>query len=291
MPKLSDTLKGALLMMGAMAGFTFNDAFMRGVLQDIPLFQAVFLRGLFLSLCLGVLAWRRGALLFRPAPADQWRIRLRSGAEASGTFLFLTALSLLPFANIAAIMQVIPLAVTLGAYLFLGAPIGWRRIAAILIGFMGVLIVIRPGTDGFSFASVLVLIVVGIVVVRDLASKVLSPTIPSVAVSLHAAVLLTLINGALMLGQDWVAVSTAHWLSIGIAAVVLTAGYICSVSAMRVGDIAAIAPFRYTSLLWAIAIGVVFFDEIPDRWTLLGSAIIVAMGVFSFYRERKLSKA
>lgn len=288
MAPLTDTLKGSLLMMGAMAGFVFNDAFMRVVLESVPINQSIFLRGVFLVPFLGMLAWRKGVLFYRPKHKDRWLIRLRSAAEVLGTFCFLTALSVLPFANISAIMQAIPLAVTLGAAVFLGSPIGWRRVAAILVGFVGVLIVVRPGTDGFSFASLLVLCVVAIVVCRDLASRVLSRDIPSVLVAFHAALALMLCNGAILLTKEWVPVPSADWLNLIAAAAFLTGGYICSVATMRIGDIAAIAPFRYTALLWSILIGVLFFDEIPDQWTLIGSAIIVAMGVFSFYRENKL---
>ena len=290
MAPLTDTLKGSLLMMGAMAGFVFNDALMRVVLESLPLYQAIFLRGVVLTPLLGILAWRRGALFFRASPIDRWRMRLRSGSEVVGTFLFLTALSLLPFANISAIMQAIPLAVTLGAAVVLGAPIGWRRVSAILVGFAGVLIVVRPGTDGFSYGSLLVLMVVGIVVVRDLTSRVLSPSIPSVTVALHAAVILTICNGVLALSATWAAVPVEVWGYLIGAAIFLTGGYICSVATMRIGDIATIAPFRYTALLWSILIGYLFFNEIPDIWTLVGSAIIVAMGVFSFYRERQLAR-
>jgi len=290
MTKLSDTLKGALLMMGAMIGFTFNDGFMRVALETLPLYQAVFLRGIFIIPALLVLALRARAFQSKPAPKDRWRIRLRTLAEIVGTFLFLTALTRLPFANISAIMQVIPLAVTLAAALFLKSPIGWRRIGAILIGFIGVLIVVRPGTEGFNTASLLILAVVGIVVVRDLASKTLSANIPSTSVALHAAIGLSLVNGALMLTEPLATVGVKEWLCLIAAALILTFGYICSIATMRIGDLATIAPFRYTALLWSILIGLLFFNEIPDRWTLIGSAIIVAMGVFSLYRERQISK-
>ncbi len=291
MAGLTDTLKGALLMMGAMAGFVFNDAFMRIALEDVPLFQAIFLRGLVLVPMLAAIAWHKGVLGFRAGRADRWRIRLRSAAEVTGTFLFLTALSILPFATISAIMQAIPLAVTLGAAVFLGAPIGWRRLAAIVIGFIGVLIIVRPGGEAFSYASLLVLIVVAIVVVRDLASRVLSKDIPSVTVALHSAVAILLANGLLAITQNWSSVSLANWAAFFGAAAFLTLGYICSVSAMRIGDLASVAPFRYTALLWSIVLGVIVFNEIPDHWTFLGAAIIVAMGIFTFYRERKLQTA
>lgn len=290
MMQSSETIRGAVLMMAAMAGFTFNDAFMRGVLEDLPLFQSIFLRGVFVTICLVLIAYHQGDLRHRTSRADKNRIYLRSACELFGTFAFLTALTLMPFANIAAIMQVLPLSVTLAAALFLGTPIGWRRLSAILIGFAGVLIVIRPGTDGFTSASFLVLFVVVVVTVRDLAARSLTADLPSTVVALNASLMLTVLNGILMLLDGWTAVTGAHLLAILAAAAVLTIGYIAAVGAMRVGDIATIAPFRYTSLLWAILIGYLAFEETPDSWTLIGSAIIVAMGLFSFYREHRLLK-
>jgi len=291
MNSLSDTLKGALLMMASMAGFTFNDAFMRNVLEDVPLFQSTFLRGVLLTIFLAAIAMHRGVLFKKVERRDRKWMYIRSACELVGTFAFLTALTLMPFANITAIMQVLPLSVTLAATVFLGAPVGWRRIAAIVLGFVGVLIVIRPGTDGFSSASLLVLFAVAVVTLRDIAARCLSAGLPSATVALNAAILLTVVNAALTLGDGWTPVSSENWLYLLAAAVVLTVGYLSAVAAMRVGDIASIAPFRYTSLIWAILIGYFAFNEVPDELTLFGSAIIVAMGIFTFYRERRLSNS
>ena len=285
-----DNIKGAFMMMGTMAGFVINDAFMRVVLETLPLFQAIFLRGSFLIPMIVFLAWRGGALRYTVLPIDIWRIRLRTLCELIGTFLFLTALTLLPFAEISAIMQALPLAVTVGAVVFLGAPIGWRRLSAILVGFVGVLIIIRPGSEAFSPYSLMVLAVVLVVVVRDLAARVLSPGIPSTLVALHAAIWIAIANGALSLTAPWAAISGQSALFLALAALSLTAGYIFGVAAMRIGDIATIAPFRYTSLLWAILLGTVVFGEALDTWTITGAAIVVAMGLFSLYREQVVKR-
>jgi len=290
MNTLSDTLKGALLMMAAMAGFTINDAFMRDVLADLPLFQSIFLRGAFLSLFLALIAARRGVLFKRMEKRDRRWTYIRSACELFGTFAFLTALTLMPFANIAAIMQVLPLSVTLAAAVFLGAPVGWRRITAIILGFVGVIVIIRPGTDGFSSASFLVLFAVALVTLRDIAARILSVGLPSVTVALNAALMLMVVNGGLMVNEGWTSVSLENWLFLIAAAIVLTIGYLSSVAAMRVGDIASIAPFRYTGLIFAIIIGYFAFNEVPDAPTMIGSAIIIAMGIFTFYRENRLSK-
>lgn len=285
---MSDNIKGSILMMLAMGTFVVNDAFMRQALQELPLYQAIFLRGVCLTLVLVGLAWNRGVLRYRIRPVDRWRIYLRTTGEVVGTFLFLTALSLMPFANISAIMQVLPLSVALGAVLFLGASIGWKRMTAILMGFAGVMIIIRPGTNGFTPASILVLLAVVAVTVRDLAARVLSPDIPSLVVAVNATIVLTGVTAILTAMQPWQAVSVKSAACLLAAGLCLTVGYITSVAAMRVGDITTVAPFRYTAMIWALLIGIFAFGETPDTWTFIGAAVIIVMGVFSFYRERQL---
>lgn len=285
---MSDNIKGAILMMLAMGTFVVNDAFMREALQEVGLYQAIFLRGVCLTGVLVAIAWQREVLRYRMSSTDRLRIYLRTAGEVAGTFLFLTALTLMPFANISAVMQVLPLTVALGAVLFMGASIGWRRMVAILLGFAGVMIIIRPGTEGFSSASLLVLLSVLAVTVRDLASRALSPDIPSTVVAVNATLVLTGVSALLTATQPWESVSTRSAACLAAAGLCLSVGYITSVAAMRVGDITAVAPFRYTAMIWAILIGVFAFGETPDAWTIIGAAVIVAMGVFSFYRERRL---
>lgn len=286
----SDTIKGALLMMASMAGFVINDGFMKFVLKELPLFQTLFLRGTALTIALLVLAHFRGVLRHPLGGRDRRYIGWRCVAEIGATFGFLTALTLMPFANLSAILQVLPLTVTLSAALFLGAPIGWRRMAAILVGFAGVLIIIRPGMEGFNTGALFALMAVGFVTFRDLASRQLSPGVPSIQVALITSVVLTLVGGLGSMTETWNPVSPHLILLMVCAAAFLVVGYVASVAAMRVGDIAVVTPFRYTSLLFAILIGLLIFGEVPDHFTILGASIIVGMGIFTFYREQKLSR-
>lgn len=288
---MSDNLRGALYMIGAMAGFTLNDTGMKAATQSLPLFEAIALRGAMTLAMLAVLGVAIGGLRHRLTRRDTVIIGIRTLAEIAATGLFLTALMHMPLANLSAILQSLPLAVTLGAALFFGERIGWRRMIAILIGFGGVLLIIRPGTDGFDRWSVMGLASVGCVVLRDLATRYLSPAVPSVLVSLWSAtgVMAMGLVGCLFTG--WQPITASEGLIVGAASVALIAGYMFGVMAMRVGDIGFVAPFRYTSLIWALMLGWLAFGTWPDAITMIGAGIVIATGIFTLYRERKLARS
>ena len=193
--QLSDNARGVVLMTVAMAAFTLNDTAMKLVMQSVPLFQAIGLRGLLATLVLLVLGWRMGGLRLKLPRRDLWLLALRSLAEVLGTLTFLAALNHMPLANLSAILQVLPLAVTLAAALFLGDRVGWRRMTAIVVGFIGVLIIIRPGPAGFDLWALMGLASVACVVVRDLTTRRMSASLPSVTVALSAAVTVLAMGG------------------------------------------------------------------------------------------------
>ena len=161
---------------------------------------------------------------------------------------------------------------------------------AIGIGFLGVMLIVRPGTDGFDRWSILGLVSVVCVVIRDLATRRLSSRVPSVAVAFLAALAVTLGAALILPFTEIAAVGPKQALQIAAAAGFLIVGYLAVVMSMRVGDISVVAPFRYTSLVAAILLGWGAFGQFPDSWTLTGSAIVVATGVYTFYRERRLAR-
>ena len=283
---LSDNMRAAFFMMAGMTAFTVNDAFMKLALAEVPFFQAVAMRGLMITAGLAVIAYLRGQLAYRPNRKDWGLIALRTLAEAAGTVFFLTALFNMPIGNLSAILQALPLTVTLAAALFLREVVGWRRVTAILVGFIGVLFIIQPGTDGFTVYSLYGVAAVIAVTIRDLASRRLSKDIPSGIVALAAAIGVTSIALILGAGQAWIMPAPAAMANLGAAALCLMVGYIASVSAMRSGDIGFVAPFRYTSLIVALILGYLVFDEWPNTLTILGAMIVVATGLFTLYRER-----
>ena len=286
---LTDNLRGAALMTVAMVAFTVNDTFMKAATVDLPVIQAIVLRGCLTMVALAVIGWRMGALKFLMGREDWIWIALRTAGEVGGTFAFLIALKHMPLANLSAILQALPLAVTLAAAVFLREPVGWRRMTAILIGFAGVLLIVRPGTDGFDRWSMLGLVTVGCVVLRDLATRRISGDVPSVTVAFLAAFSVALGAACLLPFTEMGTVTLRHGLQIGGAAAFLIVGYLTVVMTMRVGDVALVAPFRYASLVAAIILGWVVFAQLPDIYTMAGSTIVVLTGIYTFHRERKLA--
>ncbi|WP_284165900.1 DMT family transporter [Frigidibacter sp. SD6-1] len=285
---VSDNLRGAALMCAAMVAFTVNDTFMKAATVDLPVLQAIAMRGVVTSLFLLAIAWRAGAFATWPGRTDRFWLAMRTLGEVLGTLTFLFALKHMPIANLSAILQSLPLAVTLAAAVFLGTPVGWRRLTAILIGFAGVMMIIRPGTEAFDRWSLLGVVSVACVVLRDISTRKLSASVPSPLVALAAAVSVGLSAGLALPFTGIVPVSAVQAAQVAGAAAFLIVGYLTVVMTMRVGDISVIAPFRYVSLVAAIGLGWAVFGQFPDRWTLAGSAIVVATGIYAFLRERRL---
>lgn len=271
-----------------MIAFTFNDAFMKALSVQMPLFQAIFVRGIGAIICLTIMCRILDQLHFRLPRRDWGLIVLRTLGEVGGTYFFLTALFHMPIANVSAILQALPLAVSLAAALFLGEALGWRRFAAIAAGFVGVLFIIQPGGSDFSSYSLYALIAVACITLRDLAVRRMSVRVNAVFVALIAAIGVTMLGAVGSLFIEWVPVSGATALKLGGATICLIFGYIFSVSAMRFGDISFVAPFRYTGLLVALVLGVAVFDEWPNWLTIIGAVIVVATGLFTLWRERAL---
>ena len=282
-----DNLRGAALMALCMAGYGVNDAMMKLASEQVSFAQAILLRGLVATLLLGLIAWRRGAFRFRFAPGDGRTLVWRIVGEVGGTYCFLQALFNMPIANATAILQSLPLAVALAGSIFLNEKVGWRRYSAILVGFAGVMIIVRPGGAGFDAHSLWALGAVCFIVLRDLSTRRLSAGVPSVLVAVTTAFCITVMGAVMAPFQTWQPLSGQAVGLLGGAACFLIAGYLFSVSAMRVGDIGFVSPFRYTILIWAILSGVVIFRHVPDLPTFLGAAIIVATGIYTFYRERR----
>jgi drug/metabolite transporter (DMT)-like permease len=217
-------------------------------------------------------------------------IALRLFGEIGSTICFVTALFHLPIANATAILQSMPLAVTLAAALFMGEVVGWRRYSAIVVGFIGVTIIVQPGSEGFTVYSLWAIVAVCFMVVRDLATRRLTSGIPSIFVALVTGIGTTTFAGLASMAKPWGDISWQAAAMSLVAAVFLVVGYIFNVMSMRHGEIGFVSPFRYTILIWAILLGFVVFGDIPNAMTLLGSAIVVATGVYTFYRERLLRR-
>lgn len=293
MKNLSANALGAIFMMGSMAGFILNDTLMKLVLVDVSLFQAILIRGLFATAFMAILCLIMGSLSSVSKIKDNLTNKYliwRSIGEVGGTFFFLTALFQLPIANVTAVLQILPLTITLAAAMFLGETVGWKRYIAISIGFFGVLLIVKPGAEGFNIFSIYALIATGFITLRDIATRQMPRNIPSTLVSLVTSVLVTLLGLVGSFFQPWAAIGSLQLAYLIGAAGILMLGYICSILAMRDGEVSFVAPFRYSILIWALLLGYFVFGDVPDWISVIGAMLIVGSGLFSFYRERMLAK-
>lgn len=288
---MTESSRAILLMVIAMALFALEDMFIKLLAGRVPLGQILVLLGLGGFVIFSSLVWSRGErLLTRDLLVPAVLIRMLG--ESLGTIGFATAIALTPITTASAIIQAMPLAVTLGAALFLGEQVGWRRWLAIVAGFIGVLIVIRPGTSGFEPLSLFAVLGVFGLGLRDLATRVVPRHISSFKLSAHsfAIVVPSGLMWNLVAGADWVALSLPDWGTVVSAQAVGVLAYASLVLATRTGEVAVVAPFRYSRIVFAMFVGVLVFDERPDLWTLVGTGVIVASGLYTLWRETRLAR-
>jgi drug/metabolite transporter (DMT)-like permease len=207
--------------------------------------------------------------------------------ELGGTYCYIMALLHIPIANTTIIFQAVPLTATAAAVVFLRERVGWRRWLAILIGFGGVLLVVRPGFSGFDAYSLLVLLSVVFVAFRDIWTQAMPSVIPTLLLTAVTSIVVAAMGLAMGLAEDWIRPSAVALLQLTAAAVLVAAGYFFVIAAMRLGEMSVTAPFRYVSVVFAIVLGYQIWDESPDALTLAGSGVIIAAGLYTLYREQR----
>ncbi|UWQ16582.1 DMT family transporter [Jannaschia sp. M317] len=289
---MTETIRGAGLMTVAMALFAIEDSLIKTLSGAFAPAQIVWMLGLGGALAFAIWLRLRGQPLWRSSFLEP-QVLIRTGAEAVGSVLFISALAMVPLALAAAVLQATPLMVALGATLFLGVQVGWRRWVAILVGFGGVLIMLRPWSTGFEPAAFLAVGGMVALAIRDLATRRIPVLTSGVSLSLvafaslvPAGFLVQVIQKTPFIPPDLAQVGIlAACVAIGMA------GYLCIVAGTRLGDIAIVSSFRYTRMLFALIMAVTFFGERPDGWTLVGVVIVIASGVFTLWREARARNA
>jgi drug/metabolite transporter (DMT)-like permease len=286
-----NNFKGILLMLIAMAGFTMEDLFMKKLSVNLSTGQILITLGFGSSLVFALMAKSKGYKLTAKIFWSKGML-IRQFAEGIAAIAFITSLTLIPLSTVAAVFQATPLVITMGAALFLGEAVGWRRWLAIIVGLIGVLIIIRPGLNSFDPNVGYVLIAVLFVTVRDLITRKLPMNVPSTIVSFQAFASLIIAGGILIFLSDQKIVSLdknqIYFVLGGIIFGVI--GYYCIVASTRIGEAGVVTPFRYSRLLFAIIIGFLFFNERPDFLTLLGASIVIMTGIYTVLRERYLAR-
>ena len=282
---ISENTKGAFLISLAAACYVMSDIFMKFLSSEISIFQITFLRGLLVTFFLFSYCYISKASFLIREWKDRFVIGIRSILEVIMTYTFLAALFNMNVANANAILQLIPLMVLLGSFAFLRQSPKTHEWIAVLVGCLGAVIIIRPGALDFNFYTIHALVAVFCLAARDLLTVRLNKKIPSNIVAFYSALMLTL--ASFLLSKEPVHFGDlSNSLFILYTAIFVSIGYIASVAAMRFGDVTFVSPFRYTALLWAMAMGFIFFQEIPKFTTLLGGLIIILAGTYIFYKSK-----
>jgi len=269
-----------------MAGFAANDALLKYGFDELGLYQSIFIRGVFSTILLAVWAYYKGAFS-NIGKSLNGLVLLRVTGEVGGTICFLSALVFISLADASAILQAVPLVVTVAAIVFLGERVGPKRIVATFVGFIGVLIIIKPGGDDFNIYYLVALASVGFIVLRDISTRKLTSDVSTELVAFLTSLGVMLLGLVGSFYEEWSSVSVGQYSNLFFASVALLVGYLFTVLAFRQGDVGFVAPFIYTYLVWAIILSILMFAEYPDLYTMVGSIIVVATGLYSFWVERK----
>ncbi len=288
---MNDNPRAAAILTLAMLVFAVEDALIKALTRDMPFSQVLGVIALGGAVVFGLVLRAKGErlwsrALFHPA------IMLRNVMEGVASVAIVLALGLTELSTTAAITQATPLFITLGAAVWLREGVGWRRAAAIGLGFAGVLIVLRPGLAGFQPASLWAVLAACGFAIRDLATRRIPAGMSSAQVSASAfvALLLASVVMALLLRERPI-VPNANQAWLMLFCVVCTIfGYGLLVTATRIGEASAVAPFRYARLVFALILAVAVFGERLDFFTVAGSAVIVGSGLYTFWREARLAR-
>jgi drug/metabolite transporter (DMT)-like permease len=277
-------MRAGLFMVLAMGSFVANDTIVKVVGQSLPVGEIIMLRGLFAVLLIGGICLRQGLLPQVPTLANPG-VLLRSTCDLIATIAFVTALMHMQIANLTAVMQAVPLAVVLLSIVFLRERVSWQQMAAIVAGFVGVLMIVKPSVSTFNLYEALALIIVFAVALRDIMTKRIPARIPTFLIALGNAAFISIGGGILAStqGVQW----PEGWqvALLALAAVFLSSGYLLMVATLRLGEISGTAPFRYSVMVFAIISGIFVFGQFPDGIAMLGMGLIVVAGLYAIRRE------
>ncbi len=286
---MRSNLTGIAAVIGAGAAMISADALARVAVAEASLAQAIAGRGFIACLLLTAaglaqkqIRWHSG-LLSGP-------VIMRIVAEVGAGFAFVGALSQMPIANAAAILQFIPLVTTMAAAVLFAEQVGWRRWLAGLVGFVGVLLILQPGAAGFTWWSLLAVLAMLCMSTRDLATSRIDRSVPTLLIGAVSAAAISLAGVGLTTATGWIVPSSRFLVFTGAAGIMLALGFICLVIGMRNAEMSAVAPFRYFTLLWALLLGYFVWGEVPNALAWAGLALVVAAGLYAFGRERVLAR-
>jgi drug/metabolite transporter (DMT)-like permease len=284
---MTDNLRGILAVLIGSTAYVLSDAMAKLLTAELPSSEIILVRGVIINVMMiaGVFilgASRPLSILFQPM------MMVRLLGTGGATVFIILALRYLPLPTTTTVLQATPLIVTAGAAYFFGDKVGWRRAAAVCAGFLGVILIVKPGgMGGLGDAGFLILFALLCTTVRDLSTRGLPKDIPSIFVAAAGAVVST-VSGLVILPFDsaWVAPSAFAWTLMVVSAAFIFVATVFMTVGLRVGEIAVVAPFRYAPVPLAILLGFWLWNDVPDSVTWLGIALVLGAGLYTLHRER-----
>lgn len=277
--------RGIIFMLAAMSLFVINDVFMKLAREAYPAGQSIALRA-------GIAVVIGFALVFLAREGDRLRLAFRPRVlqrgiiEAFGALTFGWSLGLMPLANLTAINMASPLLIVALAVLLGMERVGWRRVVALAIGFVGVLFIVRPGAESFNAAAIVAVISAILVAGRDLTTRTIGDDVPSTVVSLTTTVLVGIVAVAYGFTEEWLPIWRVETVYVALAAILVTAGTFFIISAFRRTDVGVISQYRYAIVVFATVLGYLVWGDVPDLYAVFGVTLIVGSGLYTMHRQR-----
>ena len=278
-------------MIISMVAFALADTLVKVTSQDASSAQIMFFLiggGLVLF---GLIAKLQGhSLINKEAFAPI--LLLRYASEIIGMVGMVVALSKVPLATVGAITQATPLLVVIGAVLFLKEKVSWRRWSAIAFGFIGVILIVQPGTSDFDTSVLWAILAMVALSVRDLTTRLTPPNMASTSLATFTmiATIPFPIAWVLYNGERFFP-ATVNWWLVSLMIVLGSIGYMLLITSIRMAEVSVVTPFRYTRILFLLILGIVVFDEQPNALVLAGAALIISSGIYMMWREQQIKKA
>ena len=282
-------IRSIALMVIASGLLTVQDAMVKWIAQSYPVGQVMTLRGIFVIAI--VVFWAMARRRTNQLRVSNWRLQLTRGTlMAISTFLFVTGLTLMPIADAIAIAFAGPVIATALAALLLGESIRWRRWTAIAMGFTGVVVMLRPTPDLIRLVAVVPLLAALVGAFRDIVTRKMGTGGESTLAIMLVSTAVVTFAGLFTIPFGWVPVDITDMGLFIASALLVGFAQALMIEALRLGEVGLVAPFKYTSLVWAVLLGLLVWGDLPDAWTWVGSTLVVGSGIYIWHRELTLAR-
>lgn len=283
--RLSAPMKGVLCMIVGGLFITLNDALLKWMVGDYSVGQIMFVRGLFVFFPISLLVWRAGGISTLRVTRARTHV-VRALLVIAGTFLYITGLRYLPLADAVTIAFAGPLFITALAAPILGEIIRWRRWLAVIVGFIGILVIVRPGGNIAQMAALLPLAASLTGAFRDILTRYMSANETSVSMLFYTTLGVTLAGGATIIVSGWQSMELKDVALLALSGILMSGAHFLMIETYRFAEAAFLAPFKYVSMIWAVLLGYLVWGDYPDQWTLFGAIIVISSGLYIIHREK-----